>query len=73
MPLWAFLLGDIIGTLLWVGLLVGLGWSIGHPAVHVVDEISHYSLIATIAIVVAIVAITSLRYRRRAAAAHRSR
>jgi membrane-associated protein len=71
MPLWAFLLGDVIGTLLWVGLLVGLGWSIGHPAVHVVNEISHYSLITTVAIVVGIVAVTSLRYRRRVTAARR--
>jgi membrane-associated protein len=52
MPLWRFLVLDLIGTGIWVGLIVGLGYAIGHPAVHVAHEISHYGLLATLAIVV---------------------
>jgi membrane-associated protein len=64
MSLWTFLLGDAIGTLLWEGLLVGLGWSIGHPAVHVVNEIGHYSLVVTVALIVGLVALSAVRRRR---------
>jgi membrane protein DedA with SNARE-associated domain len=64
MPVWVFLVGDLIGLMLWVGLLVGLGWAIGHPAVHFVNQIGHYSLWITIALVVVIVAGASLRARR---------
>lgn len=63
MSLWMFLLGDVIGTLLWVGLLVGLGWSIGHPAVHVVNEIGHYSLAVTVALVVVLIGLGMWRRR----------
>jgi membrane protein DedA with SNARE-associated domain len=41
--------------MLWTGLLTGLGYSIGQPAVDVVHKISHYSLYLTIAIVIYIV------------------
>jgi membrane protein DedA with SNARE-associated domain len=64
MPLTTFLIGDAIGMLLWEALLVGLGWAIGHPAVHVVDEIGHYSLRVTIAIVVVVVLVSAVRRRR---------
>ena len=64
MSLWTFLLGDVIGTLLWEGLLVGLGWSIGHPAVHVVNEIGHYSLVLTVALIVGLVLLGAVRRRR---------
>lgn len=64
MPLWTFLLGDIIGMLLWEALLVSLGWAIGHPAVHVVDEIGHYSLRITIALVVLLILVGVIRGRR---------
>ncbi|WP_249011483.1 DedA family protein [Conexibacter sp. DBS9H8] len=63
MGLVRFLALDLIGTLLWVGLFVGLGWGIGHSAVTVAHDISHYGLILTVAIV-AIVVIVSLRRRR---------
>jgi membrane-associated protein len=65
MPLWTFLLGDLIGLLLWVALLVGLGWAIGHPAVHLIDQIGHYSLRITIALVVILVIVGAVRQRRR--------
>jgi membrane-associated protein len=68
MSLWTFLLGDALGTLLWEVLLVGLGWSIGHPAVHVVNEIGHYSLLITGALVVGLIAMSALRRRRSARA-----
>ena len=55
MRLVVFMVCDALGALLWAGLLVGLGYSIGQPAVDVVHKISHYSLLATIAIVVFIV------------------
>jgi membrane protein DedA with SNARE-associated domain len=56
MRLAAFLFFDVIGALLWAGLLVGLGYGLGQPAVNVVHTISHYSLLATIGLVVLIVA-----------------
>jgi membrane-associated protein len=55
MSLGVFLICDVIGALLWTGLLSALGYSIGQPAVDVVHKISHYSLYLTIAIVVYIV------------------
>jgi membrane-associated protein len=64
MSLWMFIIGDVVGTLLWVALLVGLGWAIGHPAVHVVNEIGHYSLLITIALVVVLIALAARRARR---------
>jgi membrane-associated protein len=65
MPLWTFLLGDLIGLMLWEALLVGLGWAIGHPAVHVVDAIGRYSLRITIGLVVILIAVAVIRGRRR--------
>jgi membrane-associated protein len=56
MRLWVFLLLDAIGATLWVGLMVGLGYAIGQPAVDVVHAIGRYSLWVTLAIVAAIVA-----------------
>jgi membrane protein DedA with SNARE-associated domain len=63
MALWTFLIGDVIGLLLWEGLLVGLGWAIGHPAVHVVNEIGHYSLRITVGLIVVIIVIGGARRR----------
>jgi membrane protein DedA with SNARE-associated domain len=65
MPFLTFLLGDVIGTLLWEALLVGLGWWIGHPAVRVIKEVSHYSLLVTIGLVVVVVAVSVARQRGR--------
>jgi membrane protein DedA with SNARE-associated domain len=64
MPLWAFILGDMIGTLLWEALLVTLGWVSGQHAVHVVNLINHYSNYVLIGIVVVIVAMSVVRTRR---------
>jgi membrane protein DedA with SNARE-associated domain len=56
MSIWVFLFWDLIGALLWIGLMVGLGYAIGQSAVDVAHAISHYALVATIVLVVAIVA-----------------
>jgi membrane protein DedA with SNARE-associated domain len=51
MRLRTFLLLDLIGSLLWIGLCVGLGYAIGQRAVDVARGISHYALVATIALI----------------------
>jgi membrane-associated protein len=66
MSLWTFVLGDMVGTLLWEALLIGLGWAIGHPAVHIVNEIGRYSLIATIALIVILIGLGARRGHRAA-------
>ena len=50
-----FVILDIIGTLLWGGLLVGLGYELGHRAVVVAQGISHYGLWVSIGLVVLMV------------------
>jgi membrane-associated protein len=67
MSLRRFMLFDLLGMLSWIGLIVGLGYAIGHPAVRVAKAISHYGLLATIALVVLTLAIAALRQRRAAA------
>ena len=47
---------DAIGSLMWAGLLAGLGWALGQSAVNVAQEISKYGLWVSIAIVVLVVA-----------------
>jgi membrane protein DedA with SNARE-associated domain len=55
MRLLTFVILDIIGTLLWAGLLSGLGYALGHHAVVVAQGISHYGLWVSIGLVVLIV------------------
>ena len=55
MRLITFIILDIIGELLWVGLLAGLGYELGHRAVVVAQAISHYGLWISIGLVVVIV------------------
>jgi membrane protein DedA with SNARE-associated domain len=71
MRLVTFLILDLIGALLWAGLLAGLGYALGHHAVVVAKGISHYSWYVTIAIVVltVIFVVRSQRRMMRAAAA----
>jgi membrane protein DedA with SNARE-associated domain len=64
MRLWVFLVLDAIGAALWVGLVVGLGYAIGQPAVDVVHTIGRYSLWVTLGIVATIV-IAQVRAARR--------
>jgi membrane-associated protein len=55
MRLLTFIVLDIIGTLLWAGLLASLGYELGHHAVVVAQNISHYGLWVSIGLVVLIV------------------
>ena len=55
MRLLTFIILDIIGTLLWAGMLVGLGYALGHHAVVVAQTISHYGLWISIGLIVVIV------------------
>ena len=68
MRLVTFLILDLIGALLWIGLLAGLGYTLGHHAVVAAKTISHYSLWVTIGIVVLSV-LLALRAQRRPASA----
>ncbi len=50
-----FLILDVISSLLWAGMLAGLGYSLGQSAVSVAQTISRYGLWISIGIVVLIV------------------
>jgi len=56
MRFWVFMVLDLIGSLLWIALCVGLGYAIGQSAVDIAKGVSHYALYATIALVVVIFA-----------------
>ena len=69
MTLRRFMVFDLLGMSAWVGLIVGLGYAVGHPAVQVAKAISHYALLVTIGIVALAVAVGAWRARRAAARA----
>jgi membrane protein DedA with SNARE-associated domain len=56
MPFLVFIIADLIGTLAYIGLIVGAGVAIGQPAVTVAQTISNYALWVIIAMVVLIIA-----------------
>lgn len=64
MRLRVFLALDLLGTLLWVGSVVGLGYAIGKPAVELVHRVEHYSTYLVIG-AVAVVVVGVLARRRR--------
>jgi membrane-associated protein len=68
MRLVTFLILDLIGSLLWAGLLAGLGYALGHRAVVAAATISHYSWYFTIGIL-ALSMIFFVRSQRRLRAA----
>ena len=68
MRLVTFLVLDLISVLLWAGMLAGLGYALGHPAVVAARTISHYSLWFTIGLVALTVFLT-VRSQRRSMAA----
>jgi membrane protein DedA with SNARE-associated domain len=68
MRLVTFLLLDLIGSLLWIALGVGLGYAIGQRAVDVAHAISHYALWATIGLVVLVIGRQAWLSQRRQAA-----
>jgi membrane protein DedA with SNARE-associated domain len=69
MRLVTFLILDLIGALLWAGLLAGVGFTLGHHAVVAAKTISHYSWWFTIGIVALTVLVTVRSQRRLTAAA----
>ena len=69
MRLVTFLVLDLIGALLWAGLLAGLGYALGHHAVVAARTISRYSWWFTIGIVVLTVLFTLRSQRRMTATA----
>ena len=64
MRLRTFLALDVVGTLLWVGPMVGLGYAVGKPAVDVVHRIDHYSTLLTIVVILVVVGVQARRRRR---------
>jgi membrane protein DedA with SNARE-associated domain len=50
-----FLVLDLIGSLLWTGLLVGLGYSLGQHAVSVAQAVSRFGLWIAIGVVILVV------------------
>jgi membrane protein DedA with SNARE-associated domain len=65
MALWRFVLLDLIGALAYAGLVVGLGYAIGHPAAAVVSSVTHYALVVTVVLIVVMVAVAIWHQRRR--------
>jgi membrane protein DedA with SNARE-associated domain len=63
MRLPTFLVLDLIGALLWTGLLATLGYQLGQRAVDVTDAIAHYSLLATLGLIAAVIAAQAVRTR----------
>jgi membrane protein DedA with SNARE-associated domain len=63
MRLRTFLILDMLGTLLVIGPAVVLGYSLGKPAVDVLNRIDHYSTIVTIAVVVIVIGLQVWRNR----------
>jgi len=55
MRLSVFLILDVLGTIVWTGLLAAAGWQLGHTAVDVADAVARYSLWVTLGLVVLIV------------------
>lgn len=64
MPLLVFVLGDALGTLLWTALLVAIGWGIGRSGVDVVNQVDHYELRLTIAVVLGFLVLKVVRRRQ---------
>jgi len=62
MRLGVFLVLDVMGTLLWTGLLAGAGYGFGQDAVDVANVMSHYGLWLSLALI----AVVTVQVRRRA-------
>jgi membrane protein DedA with SNARE-associated domain len=54
MRLSVFLILDLLGTILWTGLLAAAGWQLGQTAVDVADVVAHYALWVTLGVVLVI-------------------
>ena len=56
MSLTTFLILDLIGSALWIGLLISLGYELGRRAVNIAETISHYSLWVSLGLVALVLA-----------------
>lgn len=56
MSLSTFLILDLIGSALWIGVLIGLGYELGRRAVNIAETISHYSLWVSLGLVALVLA-----------------
>ncbi len=65
MELAVFVLGDIVGTLLWTCVLAALGWAVGRPALRFLNAFDHYSIGVTVAGVITLTVVNRLRARYR--------
>ncbi|HEY1919164.1 MAG TPA: VTT domain-containing protein [Streptosporangiaceae bacterium] len=63
MSLVTFLILDLIGSMMWAGLLAGLGYELGHRAVVVAQTISRYGLWISLGIV-ALIIVSQIRRAR---------
>ncbi len=63
-----FIVLDLVGTMLYTTLGVGLGYALGHRAAAVAGLISRYSIVATVALVLALILVAWWRNRGGAAA-----
>jgi membrane-associated protein len=63
MRLGVFLVLDLLGTLLWSGLLAAAGYGFGQQALDVANAVSHYGLWVTAALI--LVVAVRLRFRMR--------
>jgi len=63
MRLRRFLLLDLVGTAIWIVLIVGLGYAIGRSAVEIAHAITRYSLYTTLGLVALAVIIGVVRAR----------
>lgn len=61
MKFYKFFVLDLLGTLLWIGLFVALGYQMGESAVQVAEAIGKYSLWITLGLIVGIVGWQSVR------------
>lgn len=64
-PLWLYLSGSAVSSLLWAPPLALLGWAFGETAVLFVDRFKEYGAVLTAALVVALVVLLLVRRRRR--------
>jgi membrane protein DedA with SNARE-associated domain len=65
MPIAVFVLGDVVGTLLWTLVLTALGWAVGRPALRLLHTVDHDALGVTVAGVVVLFVVNRYRARRR--------
>jgi len=56
MPFLVFILADLVGTLMYIGLFVALGWVVGQPAVTAAQAVSNYALWVIIGSIVLVIA-----------------